>query len=56
MTDELTPNMRNALISSINVLKKSVGKNDTIKSYTEIGEFLLSDMEVLELHEMSDKF
>lgn len=54
MIDELTPHMYKALIASINVLKKSSGQNETIKSYTEIGDFLLSDMEVLKLHKMSD--
>jgi hypothetical protein len=54
LIDDLTPNMCNALITSINTLKESFGDNPTINSYIEIGEYLLSDMGLLELHKMID--
>lgn len=53
--DELTPSMYSSLITSVETLKKSLEINSTIKSYIQIGEYLLSDMEVLEFHKISDE-
>lgn len=50
--DELTPSMHNALAKSVLCLKNSSHINPTIKSYVQIGEYLLSDMEVFELHKI----
>ena len=47
--NELTPKWADALKESMKTLRKST-KNQTISDYIEYGEYLLSDMQILELN------
>jgi len=52
--NELTQAWHQALVDSVNILKTKYPKTETVDDYLEYGEYLLSDMHVLELHELSN--
>lgn len=51
--NELIPSWHEALIKSLNTLKNTSIKDETIEDYISYCEYLLEDMQVLQIHELS---
>ncbi|MGM9745978.1 MAG: hypothetical protein ACI30H_03355 [Paludibacteraceae bacterium] len=51
--NELIPSWHKALIDSLDVLKKCTNKNQTINDYIQYCEYLLNDMQLLEIHKLN---
>lgn len=50
--NELIPSWHEALINCLIVLKNTPDKNQTVLDYIQYGEYLIDDMQLLELHEL----
>ena len=50
--NELIPSWHEALNNCLIVLKNTPDKNQTILDYIQYGEYLIDDMQLLELHEL----
>lgn len=51
--NELIPSWHEALVNSLETLKNISEKNETIEDYINYGEYLLEDMQILEIHELA---
>lgn len=53
--NELIPSWYKALVDSLKVLNNAPNKNQTINDYIQYGNYLLDDMQLLQLHKMTLK-
>ena len=51
--NELIPSWHKALVDSLKVLNNAPNKNQTIYDYIQYGNYLLDDMQLLQLHELA---